>query len=164
MRRPTLENLPALPPVPAGYLLRRGELSDEPALLALLSAAFEVAWTLDRVRRDVTRHDRVDATYVVAHDGLVVATASAMSLEGGRSGNVHYVATHPDHRGKGLGRVVTVRVLQHLAMLRLEDAFLLTDDFRLPALRLYLRLGFVPRYQDQTHEGRWSLLFPQLVS
>jgi mycothiol synthase len=90
--------------------------------------------------------------------------ASAMRLEGGRSGNVHYVATHPDHRGKGLGRIVTVRVLQHLATLGLEDAFLLTDDYRLPALRLYLRLGFVPRYHDQTHEGRWSLLFPQLVS
>jgi mycothiol synthase len=166
MRRPTLDDLPPLGLVPEGYALRTYEPADEQTLRQLMELSFVNAeWPAERLRREITQSERVGPTYLVVHGATAVATASPM-LPGpgeGRSGYVHYVGTHPAHRGKGLGRLVTLRVLQRLAELDLHDAFLLTDDWRLPALRLYLRLGFIPQYRDDTHEGRWSRIFPQLL-
>jgi hypothetical protein len=39
---------------------------------------------------------------------------------------------------------------------------LFTDDFRTQAIKLYLRLGFVPDCHHHSHPGRWRILFEQL--
>jgi mycothiol synthase len=37
-----------------------------------------------------------------------------------------------------------------------------TDDERLPAIKVYLALGYVPQYPDASHEDRWSKIFRAL--
>ena len=41
-------------------------------------------------------------------------------------------------------------------------AFLGTDDFRVPAVRTYLGLGFVPDYVEDSHRLRWSAVFAKI--
>ena len=37
-----------------------------------------------------------------------------------------------------------------------------TDDFRLPAIKNYLNLGFVPVYAGESHLLRWQSIFKKL--
>ena len=37
-----------------------------------------------------------------------------------------------------------------------------TDDFRLPAIKNYLNLGFVPVYVGENHGERWRIIFKKL--
>ena len=37
-----------------------------------------------------------------------------------------------------------------------------TDDFRLPAIKNYLNLGFVPDYLRENHVLRWENIFEKL--
>ncbi|MEJ7652578.1 MAG: hypothetical protein WKH64_04110, partial [Chloroflexia bacterium] len=54
--------------------------------------------------------------------------------------------------------VVCRAVLAFARDLGWERVFLLTEDFRLPAITMYLRLGFEPEMQDPTHPTRWEAL------
>lgn len=168
MRRPNLDHLPEAPPLPDGYELREfGPDDSEQDLCDTLQSAFpETAWSVERVREQLTASPAVLATYVVIHDGVPVAvTASRYVPEMyPGTGYVHWVGTHADHTRKGLGMALMVRVLQDFVDRDYRDAILETDDFRLPAIRSYLRCGFVPvlTFPDGDHSERWSEVFPRL--
>jgi mycothiol synthase len=167
MRRPWLEDLPALA-VPAGCIVRAYRPGDLPALCTLLTRAFGETepWDEERVRRTLIDAGDVEETYVVAGGDRLLATASArvMPVYPG-SGYLHWVAADPDVHGKGLGTLINVRVLQHFGERGLRDAVLETQNYRLLAIRAYLRLGFIPEYQydDPDERLRWARVLPQLV-
>ncbi|MCJ7822097.1 MAG: GNAT family N-acetyltransferase, partial [Armatimonadetes bacterium] len=60
-----------------------------------------------------------------------------------------------EHRGRGLGRALVLSVLRRLREVGVASATLDTDDFRLPAIRLYLALGFRPELTHESHAERW---------
>src|SRR5947208_3160936 len=165
MRRPWLDDLPEPPALPPGYIVRAYEPDDLSTLATLLTRAFGDLWDEEQVRRRLVEAPDVEETYVLAHHDRLVATASARVMPDvyPGSGYVHWVGADPDYQGKGLGALVSIRVLQHFRDVGLRDAVLETDDFRLPALRMYLRLGFVPEYRAPDHQRRWAQLLPQLV-
>lgn len=163
--------------LPPGYEMRRAERSDAAAMAELLSLAYAavppheiedwelVPWTAERATSEFFR-DSVEASFVVTHSGHLVATASALHKpKYPRSGWVHEVATHPDHRQLGLGYATTTAVLGHFAaqhMERLDDALLDTHDYRLPAISLYLRLGFQPELLHEEDEAVWQRVYDAL--
>ncbi|WP_217428041.1 GNAT family N-acetyltransferase [Microlunatus speluncae] len=159
MRRPHLKDLPPVPDGvdPAGPL-------DATALAHLLDAAFSTTWTPDRVRLELLDDPTVRATYLIRRGDRLVATASARVLphRDPQAGWLHWVASHPALRGRGLGLAVTVAALHRFAADGLTSSALETDDHRLPAISAYLRLGFVPQYPTQTHQDRWSEIFRRL--
>jgi mycothiol synthase len=53
-------------------------------------------------------------------------------------------------------------VLAHFAAAGLDQAVLETDAFRLPAVRTYLRLGFVPEPRAPGDARRWSTVLRNL--
>jgi mycothiol synthase len=166
MRRPWLGEFPEPPALPPGYTVRPYAPADLAALAETLTSAYEESrWDTERVRRDLVEAPDVERIYVAAFAGSPVATASARLLPQRfpGSGYVHWVGTAPAHRGKGLATLVTLRVLDYFREAGLRDAVLETDDFRLPALRTYLRLGFVPEYREPEQQRRWARLLPQLV-
>ncbi len=81
--------------------------------------------------------------YGLRHDGGLVSVAGvhvwSPQLEVAALGNI---ATHPDRRGRGLGRQVTARACQALADDRCAVALNVAAD-NAAALRVYERLGFV---------------------
>ena len=95
----------------------------------------------------------------------MVATASARRLPDRypEAGYVHYVGARVSERGRRLGEVVTRQVLAHFVAAGLDQAVLETDDFRLPAVRTYLRLGFVPEPRVAGDPIRWSKVLRKLT-
>ncbi len=188
MRRPHLRGVPATAPLAAGYRLRpyRGE-ADLDGLTTTLARAFgpppaedrvrrvpiaapevEAARIAERVRRRLIAAPEVEATYVVDWHGRVVATASSRwaPQRDPDAGVVHWVATHPDHARNGLGSALVARVLRDFVERGYRYALLEVDDHRLPAIRAYLKLGFIPVYgvNREDHSSRWSSVFQNLFS
>jgi mycothiol synthase len=157
MRRPDLDDLP---PAPSGVELATA--ADADGLARLLDASFTTeTWDTARVHRELLDDRSVEDVYVIREREQIVATASArlMPEEHPGAGYLHWVASDPRLRGQGLGRAVTIAVMHRFAADGLTATVLETDDERLPAIRLYLALGYVPQYPDASHVDRWSRIF-----
>lgn len=93
--------------------------------------------------------------------------ASAMACHEPRplhpfGGALNWVCGDPARRGKGLGMSVCAAVTARLLAAGYENIFLLTDDFRLPALSIYLKLGYRPLLHAPDMEERWQSVYEQL--
>lgn len=175
MRRPSLEGLPEMD-VPRGYGLRTYRPGDETAWGQIMESAEGIGreWTVEKVRASMMEKPQFEpeglflVTCAAEGDRPVAsATAWRAPSTGPRTGYVHMVCALPEHRGKGLGRLVTLAVLHHLHGRGDEEALLETDDFRLPAIRTYLGLGFVPVYLEDPasdHVARWSEAFRKVFA
>ncbi len=79
-------------------------------------------------------------------------------------GYLHYVAATPACRGKGAGSAVTAAVLARFAELNLDDCVLSTDDHRLPAIHIYLKMGWIPVLFAPDMRERWEHILSQLTA
>lgn len=170
MRRADLHDLPPID-LPAGYELRTYQPDDEIAWCEImnhgLSGGPDKLWTVERCRERLIERPQfsVDALYFVTVDDRPVASACAWRepVDDFETGYVHMVCALPEHRGKGLGYIVTLATLRHFAERGFRSAVLNTDDFRLAAIRTYLNLGFVPTYDHPSHAGRWVDIYRQIA-
>jgi len=166
MYRPHLRDAPNLPPLPYDCSLRLLGRDDEPQLAALLGSAFDEPWDEGRVGSTLTRAEDVKAVYGVLWQNELVATASSQFLPGrdAHAGFVHWVATRPSHRGKGLAATLLGRLLKDFEARGYRGARLFTQAERLPAIRTYLKFGFVPEYAVDGRDDRstWSGIFQAL--
>src|SRR2546423_4291756 len=80
-------------------------------------------------------------------DGEVVGTAVATRYR--LSGWIGHVFVRPDHRGRGLGTVLTAAALAHLRRAGCESILLASTE---AGRHIYERLGFV--VESQYHELR----------
>jgi mycothiol synthase len=169
MRRPDLEGTAVVATLPEGYAIRQADSADDDVLAEIMTAAFPElpAWTPALVAERLTAAPDVDAVYVVTYDDVPVATASSRHdherFPG--SGYVHWVGSLPGHTGRELGSALLDRLLVDFRERGYRDAVLETDDFRLPAIRVYLRHGYVPiteNVQGQNHLARWSAVLRDL--
>ncbi len=163
MRRPNLDGLPRLTP-PSGYVLRVAEdtNADVKAVGTVLGGAFpDMNWSPAKTRERLWDDATVKTVFLITdQDGQPVATASArLADEHPGSGYVHWVGANPTHLGKGLGYAATLATLHEFRRQGLASAVLETDDFRIPALRVYGRLGFRPGGRDDSHPPRWAAIY-----
>ncbi len=66
------------------------------------------------------------------------------------------VGVHPDFRGQGIGRALTVRALEHIRDHHVHEAWLQVRDDNPIAINLYRSLGFVERVRRTTWQGNSS--------
>jgi GNAT superfamily N-acetyltransferase len=150
----------------AGLETRTATAADAEALARLLKSAFpEMEWDAARAHKDLLDADDVKVTFVVEENGQIFGTASARYFEQRFPGvgYVHWVAVDPAARGRGIFDAVMDAVHRQFIADGRSIAFLETDDHRLPAIAAYLRLGYVPQYTEDDHEGRWSAIFTKLA-
>ena len=87
-----------------------------------------------------------------------VATATAQLKVEGNVAHLHMVGARENARGKGLGLAVCAAVIQK----HLDDGYttclLTTHDWRLPAIKHYLKLGFIPVLKHDSMRGRWEII------
>ncbi len=163
------------PRVPEGYALRTYRPGDEASLAPTLQAVGFSSFGRDAVLECLEDADRRAGSAVVAFEGRIVAStfASRMSCdrvspvtrmpgEPLREGVLDYVATHPDHQGRGLGRATCTAVSRYLVAQGCAMVSLLTDDWRLAAIHLYLSLGFEPVMNREDMPGRWAGVLHEL--
>ena len=158
---------PPAPAVPDGYRLRTYTDADEAGYGALMARAGFGDW--DRVRIDSVRRAILPGGFfVIEHlsSGRIVATAMAahrptdLHPEGAE---LSWVAGDPEHRGKGLGRAVCAAVTRRLIGAGYRRIYLLTDDHRLPALKIYLELGYEPFLFADGMAERWQQIHERLM-
>ena len=75
------------------------------------------------------------------------------------SGYLHMVCVLPEHRGKQIGHALNLAALRWFRDRGFKEVWLSTDDWRIPAIKSYLRLGFEPFYPDDSHRERWQAVF-----
>jgi len=177
MWRPLLDSLPALV-VPEGYHLRTFRSGDESAWGEIMGTQGGVGreWSVEKVRERLIDRPQFEAAGLFfvtcdAEGDRPVASACAWrsAPEEREMGNVHMVCALLSHRGRGLGRLVTLAVLHYLRARGFRSADLTTDDVRVAAIKSYLGLGFVPVYctsadRVDDHEARWSAIFATLLA
>nr|AGS53454.1 hypothetical protein [uncultured bacterium contig00027] len=72
------------------------------------------------------------------------------------SANIHMVGIKKSYRGKHLALPMNLYVIQKIFEDGKKKIFLTTDDWRLPAIKVYLNAGFKPVYHMPDMEERWN--------
>jgi mycothiol synthase len=153
--------------VPSGYVARPCHEPDLSAVRAVVDSDEPVndrAWEsfLDRIVPG--------GAFLIVHadSGRSVATASATHNPRATryyfpfGGEVGYVAVDPAHRGKGLGRAVVGLAVARLIEAGYRHIFVGVQGWRLPAVKCYLSLGFVPLLHTDELLARWRRVCEQI--
>lgn len=149
-----------LPPVelPAGVTIRPFDPQrDVTDLQALNAAAFtrlpdQGGWTEADIRARMAEEWFDPPGLLLATDGAQLlgfhwTKVAPAAPDSGLAvpqplGEVYVVGVHPDARGRGLGRALTLAGLHHLRDRGLTGALLYVDATNVPAVELYTSLGF----------------------
>jgi len=146
--------------MPYGYSLRTWQDGDAEAYIRLMNSAGFETWGHERLAM-VLKMCIPQGLFFAVHDktGEIAGTAAALHNPialhplGGELG---WVAVAPHHRGHNLGYAVCAAATRRLLDAGYSDIFLRTDDFRLAAIRVYLRLGYIPFLHGPDMAGRWQ--------
>ena len=152
---------------PPGYHLRTYSKGDEESWAGIMNNSLGEGWDVERCRRELTARPqfRPGGLYFATHKNKPIGTACAWTTAPDESemGSIHMVGVLPEHRGKKLGYVLCLSVLHFFRENGFQTAQLRTDDFRLPAIKTYLDLGFEPDYMDESHRKRWNAILEKLA-
>ncbi|MGQ9661296.1 MAG: GNAT family N-acetyltransferase [Kiritimatiellia bacterium] len=159
-------DLPVLPSLPDGYVLRAFRPGEEERHALLMVQAGFVEWTAARLP-DVLKKLLPGGFLVIEHvpSGQLVSTAMATHNPSDLhplGGELGWVAGDPRHRRKGLGITVCAAATRCFLESGYRDIYLRTDDWRLPAIKMYLKLGFVPFFFGAGIEPRWRSVYAKL--
>jgi mycothiol synthase len=155
-----LLSTPLEPSLPPDYELRVFRPGDADAYLGLMHGAgftqfdeTSLSQWLDRILPD--------GLFVVEHRPSAGLVATAMAAHNPSplhpfGGELGWVAVSQDHAGRGLGRAICSAVVRRFTSAGYRRIYLKTDDWRLPALKVYLGLGFAPFLYAADMAGRWQ--------
>ena len=159
------QDRPRVAPMPAPYVLRAFAEGDQVPWSILLNDNGQLgAWTCERVQSELDGALVPGGQFFVVHSEQLVACAGVYdrSRAGTACWEIGWIAARREHGGLGLGLRVTAAAVDFALRLDQRPIFLLTDDFRLPAIKTYLKLGFVADLTHPTFAGRWSDVFAEL--
>jgi GNAT superfamily N-acetyltransferase len=151
--------------LPEGYAIRSFREGDEENYIALLNDRDLGHWTAERLQSILTNPLSPKGVYFVTWNDIPIATACAQDHspdgDGKRIGELGWLAANPEHKGKKLGMAVCAAVVNHLLELEYDEIYLLTDHWRYPALKTYLKLGFEPILRGPDDRYIWGKIYEQ---
>ena len=154
------------PEAPAGYRLRSFRDGDEDAYIDLMRSAGFAAWNRDNLHAVLKNAGAAGIAFAEhAASSRLAATAMGWYKPTATFPDAHemgWVAADPAHRGKGLGQLVVSAVTRALLARGARRIYLLTDDWRLPAIKIYRNLGYVPFNCQPEAKVRWQEVFRKL--
>ena len=155
----SLDVLPRLV-LPEGYDLKSFAEGDAAAWEEIIHDSFGVEFSFAQSMA-TSQHFRPERVKFIRFDGTPIATASAWSTDD-CIGYLHMVGVHSKHLGHGLGGQVSLAALYQMASEGRTRVLLNTDDFRIPAIKTYLKLGFVPLLVHHNHIQRWTSILTKI--
>ena len=163
----SLLNSPPKVNLPDDYGLRTYKAGDNAGYIKLMTEAGFPTFTETELNKYLQRV-LPNGLFLVVHkptDRLVATTMathfpSELHPFGGELG---WVAGSPDHSGKGLGKAVCAAVVARFLKAGYERIYLKTDDCRLPAIKIYLQLGFTPFLFSEDMKDRWDKIISTIL-
>lgn len=150
----------APPTLPAGYGLRTFRPGDEDAWIAVLNTAAFGEWDCARLDRMLSG-DRgpmpYEGIWFATHEDVPVGSLCTFFYRGETppAAEIGWVAVMPEHRSRGLAGAMCMAALAFVHDKGFTYAFLKTEDYRVAAIKLYLRLGFEPEMVAPEHPAWW---------
>jgi mycothiol synthase len=154
--------------LPNGYILRNYKNGDKDQYNNLLELE---GWNLNDEGFKVF-YDAVlpNGIFIVEDEGTgeIVSTAAAIHNPNCShhyfpfGGEVGFVITRPEHRGKAIGTFITSITVKRLISAGYFSIRAVTHDHRLSAIKTYLNIGFQPFIYNEDMEGRWNEVINQL--
>ena len=150
-----------------GYTLRTWQLGDEPGFYRVMALAGFGQWDEEKLRPSRARM-LPSGWFFIVHDATGIIVTTAMATHNPTpfhpfGGELGWVAGDPDHKGHGLGHTVCAAVTNRFLSAGYQNIYLLTDDWRLPALKTYLKLGYQPFLFTPDMADRWQVICEQLA-
>ena len=148
-------------PLPEGYSIRTYSAGDASAWYRIHRAAepyFEIADGLMESEFAQDPAALTDRCFFLCDGNMsAVGTVTAWwndNWRGGRWGQVHWLAIHPDYQGLGLCKPLMSVVMNRI---RLSDSrcYLGTSTGRKAAIKVYLDFGFIPDLNDDGEREAW---------
>lgn len=156
--------------VPENYKLRNFRKGDEKVYIELMRKAGFEDWQAEHIQKILSNPLSPEGVHFITFVDKPIATASALDRtpEDKRNiedliGELGWVACDPAHRGKKLGKVVCAAVVRLFLLHNFRSIFLLTDDWRLAAIKTYLELGFEPVRDTAEMRWRWGKVSDKLA-
>ena len=166
--RMTFDRFDALPPVslPPGYVMTTLSETGVDAWIECLDATGQLGdWDADRAGEWLTgeRHVIPEGTFIVTSGGRPAATCCTIPPTTAEPrAELGWLSVSPEHQGRGLGSQVCLAVLHFARRMGYAEIYLNTDDWRLPAVKTYLALGFEPEMAHESHPRRWATVYEKL--
>ncbi|MCJ8010758.1 GNAT family N-acetyltransferase [Paenibacillus sp. KQZ6P-2] len=154
--------------LPDGYILRNYNNDDKDQYNKLLELE---GWNLNDEGFKVF-YDAVlpNGIFIIEDEGTgqIVSTAAAIHNPNCShhyfpfGGEVGFVITRPEHRGKAIGTFITSISVKRLISGGYFSIRAVTHDHRLSAIKTYLNIGFQPFIYQEDMESRWNEVIKQL--
>ena len=152
--------------VPEGYLLRTFRQGDELGFSRLMERAGFPGWNSQEFETWL-RKTLPAGFFFLVHVNTNEMAATAMACHNPTAlhpfgASLSCVAADPGHQGRGLGYVVAAAATRRMLAAGYEDIYMETDDWRLPAIKTYLKMGWVPFFFEADMSKRWLTICEQL--
>lgn len=151
--------------IPAPYRLQIATGTTAPAgwIDSLVSAGIRVT---DETWRSTFGGDAAaSAAVLIDAAGSTIGTAGTRPISAADGvALLTWVGIHAEHQGRGLAKPLVTAALHAAAASGMKTVFLVTDDYRLPAIRTYLSAGFRPCLHswDWMQRPRWRRIVRRL--
>ena len=158
MRHPDLSKLPALE-IPQGCIIKTHTDDMVSKWEDIIFRAFDTPFKFEQCiinGRTVGGYKPEHVMYLMEGEKVLATATAAERDDYPGEGWFRMIASDPEVRGKGLGKLICLAALHSLKERGYNSAVLSTDDNRIPALKTYLSLGFEPIYFHESHEDRWK--------
>ena len=154
------------PPVrlSTGYLMRTYQPGDKNSFFEVMELAGWNGWDEKRLEPWIPRI-LSEGWYLAFHQASSRMVASCMALRSEAhisGGELGWLASDPTHSGKGLGLALSAVVTARFIDEGLRVIHLYTEDYRLAAIKTYLKLGYVPLLCMDKIDDRWREICKQL--
>ena len=144
----------------SGYVLRQIKPPDVESYLKVMHGAGFSEFNHEKTAR-LMRTCVPGGYFVIEHEASGEIVASTVATHEPSElhpcgGELGWVAASPEHSGKGLGMAVCAAVTARFLSAGYRRLYLKTDDWRLPAIKIYLKLGWVPYLFEPDMHDRWK--------
>ena len=149
-----------------GYTIRTYQPGDEGPFLSLMSDGDFDPWNDEKLQYNIAKIIPEGWFFAVEiASKKIVGTAMCLhnySEQTPFTGDVGWLACHPDHRGLGLGYSLTAYVTNRFLSAGYTQIQLHTEHYRLPAVKTYLKLGYLPLLSSPAAYLLWQEIGEQI--
>ncbi len=149
-----------------GYSIRTYQEGDEPKFYRLMTLAGWQGWDNQKLQPWLYRI-LPDGWYMIIYEDNHQIVATCMATHDPTwitpfCGELAWLAGDPKHSGKGLGFAVAAAVTSRFIHSGYRIIHLYTEPYRLAALKIYLKLGYIPLLESPDSHLLWHHICSQL--